>query len=115
MARRWIAVVLVLSSAMGASALGAGCKSATCEELCERQNDCEGQEPISDCQAYCDAATKSAADTGCSDEYDALLSCQGTVDTCSADTVATLCTAQSAAFLKCTSDACAADPSVCGG
>lgn len=112
---RWLVMVLGLCLPGLAGALTAGCKAATCEDVCEHQNGCEGQEQIPDCQAYCDGATQAAEKTGCADEYDALISCQGTIDTCSADTVSTFCSAQSAAYLKCASDACSEDPSKCSG
>ena len=95
------------------SALAAGCKPATCEGVCEQQNGCEGAQEIPDCQAYCDAEVQSATDTGCKDAYDSLISCQGTINSC--DTVSTFCGAQSAAYLKCVSDACADDPTKCSG
>jgi hypothetical protein len=90
----------------------AGCKAASCESVCESRNDCDGQQQTADCAAFCDDARQSAETAGCTDTYDALLSCQGTIDICSSDT---FCAGQSAAFFKCVSDACSADPSKCSG
>ena len=109
---RWLVVFgLGLLGAM--SALASGCKAGSCESVCEQQNGCEGAQQVPDCEAYCEAEIKSAEDTGCKEAYDSLLSCQGTVSSC--DTQSTFCSAQSAAYLKCVSDACAADPAKCSG
>lgn len=95
-----------------AAALAAGCKPASCESVCERLNDCEGHTPVGDCAAACEAEIANAVDTECKDEYDSLLSCQGTIDVCSSDT---FCTGQAAAYATCLNDACSKDPAICSG
>jgi hypothetical protein len=111
MIERWL-VILGACGLLGmTSALAVGCKAASCEDVCEQQNTCEGAQQIPDCQAHCESQDLTVEAAGCRESYDAWLSCQGTVSSC--DTQSTFCTGQNAAYLKCLSDACSADPSKC--
>jgi len=121
MDKRWLAHLptLRILAALGVMGLVAaplglsiGCKPASCESVCESMNECEGATSTPDCSASCDQAIQSALQAGCTDEYNSLLSCQGTIDICSSDT---FCTAQSATYFTCVNDACSADPSKCSG
>lgn len=107
--KRWFFSIglLLMTSALW------GCEPASCESVCEQQNSCEGAQQVPDCAAYCDAERTSAEASGCEESYDSLLACQGTIKSC--DTTSTFCSAQSAAYLKCVTDACSDDPSKCQG
>jgi hypothetical protein len=98
MKKRCFVTFGALALVFAACALSAGCKPASCESVCERLNDCEGHAQVSDCADACDAERQVASDKGCKDEYESLLSCQGTIDVCSSDT---FCSGQSGAFAAC--------------
>lgn len=110
--KRWLVVFCAVGLLGITSATAPGCAPASCESVCEGLNACEGQPQTPDCAAACEQAAQTNADIGCTDAYDALLSCQGTIDVCSSDT---FCTGQSAAYLQCINDACSKDPSKCSG
>src|SRR5262245_58760206 len=112
MKKRCFLVLSGLCLLAAALAPAAGCKEVTCERVCEDRNECEGAMVNPDCDASCNAEIQSAKDAGCKDQFDSLIGCQGGLSVCSADT---LCTAQSAAYVKCLSDACSKDPSTCSG
>lgn len=105
------AFVLCTSALLGiAGSLSVGCKAASCEAVCEQRNTCEGQQPVTDCAAACDAEQSLAEAAGCAEEYDAKLSCQGTLDSC---TSSTFCAGQDAAYFACLNEACSKDPQKC--
>lgn len=106
----WISLVLTLGLAGAGAALSAGCKAGSCEDICEQRNGCEGAEVVPDCAAACAAELEVAKNAGCADEYDAMLSCQGTVSSC---TSKTFCAGQEGAYAVCVSEACGEDPSKC--
>jgi hypothetical protein len=89
-----------------------GCQSASCEDICEKRNECSGTVEKQDCTVYCEATEKVAEASDCSDEYDALLSCESTVEVCTAET---FCAGQNGVYLSCVNDACKDDPSKCSG
>lgn len=110
MEKRWITLVFA-TGLLGAVALSpAGCKAGSCEDICEQRSGCEGAEVVPDCAAACAAELEVAEKTSCADEYDAMLSCQGTVNSC---TSTTFCAGQEGAYAACLSEACEADPEIC--
>jgi hypothetical protein len=112
MTRPWISL-LVVAGLAGAGALGAaGCKAGSCEDICEQRKSCEGAEVVPDCAAACASELEVAEKAGCAEEYDSMLSCQGTVTSC---TSKTFCAAQEGAYAACISEACKDDPSKCKG
>jgi hypothetical protein len=112
MNKQWFRLVGAIGFLGVSLGLATGCKQATCESVCEGLNGCEGKPQTPDCAASCEQAVKSAEDAGCKDSYNALIDCQGALDVCTSET---FCTGQSAAYFKCVSDNCAADPMKCSG
>lgn len=78
-----------------------GCEPASCEKVCETQNKCAGASAVPDCAASCEADKQAAEEAGCASEYDARISCQGTLNSCA---TASFCAAQDAAYLACLSN-----------
>ena len=112
MKRPWISLCLAAGLAASGAAASAGCKAGSCEDICAQRNGCEGAEVVPDCAAACASELEVARKAGCSDEYDSMLSCQGTVNSC---TSTTFCAGQEAAYAACVSEACGEDPSKCAG
>lgn len=70
----------------GLAAVGAGCESPSCDELCREARQCPDASSLAeDCASDCERVRALNALTGCSDRYDDFLDCLASAGVCSAD------------------------------
>jgi hypothetical protein len=93
--------MLALCGLLLAGALG--CR-ADCESNCEEHKECANASEtwrLRDCRDYCENLEK-ANESGCEDQYDALLSCENSEDDVCTVAAEQACARQRAGWLNCT-------------
>lgn len=110
-----IRISAILALILAASGLAA-CSSNPddqCKSTCEATNACPGVQQT-DCAKACGAFTTANEITGCTSEYEAFMSCGSEVpDACKV--TGDECSAELAAYEKCTKTFCAANADKCSG
>jgi hypothetical protein len=86
-----------------------GCGGADCKSLCEDAKACDGADKDLDCADSCADAVKQRDASGCTAEYDKIISCQAAkADVC--DTKDTSCDDEGKAYGECFVKFCTDNP-----
>jgi hypothetical protein len=98
----WKNLILVPFLALMPAIVGCG---ADCEDVCEKGNECEGEDD--NCGDLCEDAEALNEKAGCEDSFDEFVSCMDDADdVCSTDLASQPCKSEITAYSKCVTTYC---------